>query len=103
MKPKYSMVIRWSDADDCFTVWVPEFGQGVKRQGDTYEDAARAGAELIRELTESCGDGNLHQPEPWNYDSSDDVATGQFLFPDNYFYRSWPKRHVAARQELVPV
>ncbi len=47
MKPKYSMTIKWSDEDDAYLVWLPEFGGGPQTHGTTYAEAAAMGQDLI--------------------------------------------------------
>ena len=47
MTLKYSMTIRWSDEDDTYLVWLPEFDPKPGTHGATYEEAARRGQELI--------------------------------------------------------
>ena len=42
----YSMIIQWSVEDVCFIVTLPEF-DNAKTHGDTYQEAARMGKELI--------------------------------------------------------
>jgi hypothetical protein len=46
VKPRYSMLIRWSDEDDVYIVTLPEFDH-AKTHGETYEEAARQGTDLI--------------------------------------------------------
>jgi predicted RNase H-like HicB family nuclease len=99
---KYSLIIRWSDEDQCYIAWIPEFGIGTKTHGATYEEAARAGQEVIELLGEH--DGELPLPEPWLYkDVESDAQLGRHLFPTNPAYRdpvraSSPKKakHVTA-------
>ena len=96
MTPKYSLIIRWSDEDACYIVWVPEFGTGTKTHGSTYEKAAKAGREVIESLIELHEDRTKRMPEPWLYsDIESDVALGQTLFPSNAAYR--PPTSVRAR------
>ena len=47
MNEHYSMVIEWSDEDGCFVVSLPEFGPYAKTHGDTYQDAAKNGEEVL--------------------------------------------------------
>lgn len=42
----YSMIIQWSLEDNTYIVTVPEL-PGLKTHGDTYEEAARNGQEVI--------------------------------------------------------
>lgn len=54
MNLHYSMTIRWSDRDDAFLVSLPE-QTGSDRpmtHGDTYEEAAKNGAEVMELLAE---------------------------------------------------
>jgi len=46
VKPRFSMLIRWSDEDEAYIVTLPEF-DNAKTHGDTYEEAARQGSDLI--------------------------------------------------------
>ena len=46
MTLKYSMLIRWSEEDQKYIVTLPEFGN-AKTHGETYEEAAREGSDLI--------------------------------------------------------
>lgn len=50
MKPQYSMVIEWSGEDQAYVVSIPEFSGRVMMpcsEGATYEEAARAGQEVV--------------------------------------------------------
>ena len=50
MKSKYSMLIRWSDEDGVYVVYLPEFNC-TGGHGDTYEEAAKSGQECLDILT----------------------------------------------------
>jgi predicted RNase H-like HicB family nuclease len=50
---QYSMVIKWSDEDKVYVVSLPEFGKYSKTHGDTYEDAAKNGQEVLELLIET--------------------------------------------------
>ncbi len=48
MTSHYSMVIIWSDEDNCYLVHLPDFPfQQFHTHGATYEEAARRGQEVI--------------------------------------------------------
>ncbi len=64
MKPKYSMTIRWSEEDQAFLVWLPEFDGRPQTHGDTYEEAARRGAELIESHIGWLGEEGQQLPAP---------------------------------------
>jgi len=53
MSSPYSMVIQWSDEDQCYLVHLPDFPfQQFHTHGDTYEEAAKRGQEAIDSLVE---------------------------------------------------
>ncbi|MGI2907898.1 type II toxin-antitoxin system HicB family antitoxin [Tolypothrix sp. VBCCA 56010] len=53
MNHRYSMVIQWSDEDNCYLVHLPEFSwQQFHTHGKTYEEAAKHGQEVIESLIE---------------------------------------------------
>jgi predicted RNase H-like HicB family nuclease len=50
---KYEMRIIWSDEDNCYLVHLPNFPeQKYRTHGDTYEEAARNGQEVLELLLE---------------------------------------------------
>jgi predicted RNase H-like HicB family nuclease len=52
-KLPYSMVIVWSDEDDCYLVHLPDFPeQRFRTHGETYEEAAKNGQEVLELLLE---------------------------------------------------
>ncbi|NEQ99715.1 MAG: type II toxin-antitoxin system HicB family antitoxin [Cyanothece sp. SIO2G6] len=58
----YSMHIVWSAADNCYLVHLPDFPeQHFRTHGDTYEEAAQHGQEVIELLLEEDG---LPNPQP---------------------------------------
>ena len=52
-QPRYSMLIQWSDEDQKYIVSLPEWGPYAHTHGDTYEEAARKGQELLEFLIQS--------------------------------------------------
>lgn len=53
---RYPMVIVWSDQDDCYLVHLPDFPeQKFRTHGDTYEEAAKNGQEILELLLEEDG------------------------------------------------
>jgi antitoxin HicB len=65
MNLKYEMLIRWSDEDNCYLVALPDFpGQQWSTHGDTYEEAAKNGREVLELLVESYKQRNLPLPIP---------------------------------------
>lgn len=59
MKLRYSILIQWSDEDQCYIVSLPEFGKYARTHGDTYEEAVKNAQEVLELLIE---DDNLPQP-----------------------------------------
>jgi predicted RNase H-like HicB family nuclease len=67
MKTNYSMIIQWSDIDQIFVVTIPEFADRLRMpctHGDTHEDAAQAGLELIETFLEIWEEEGKSIPEP---------------------------------------
>ncbi|WP_341527402.1 type II toxin-antitoxin system HicB family antitoxin [Nostoc sp. UHCC 0302] len=65
MNDRYSMVIQWSDEDNCYLVHLPEFSwQQFHTHGKTYEEAAKHGQEVIESLIEWYEDQGKSLPEP---------------------------------------
>ena len=59
---QYEMVITWSNEDSCYLVHLPDFPeQRYRTHGDTYEEAARNGQEVLELLLE---DDGLPRPKP---------------------------------------
>ena len=49
---KYSITIQWSDEDNCFVVFLPEFEDVMQpvTHGDTYEEALKNAQEVLELL-----------------------------------------------------
>ncbi len=53
---RHQMVIVWSDEDDCYLVHLPDFPEQTYRtHGDSYEEAAKNGAEVLQLLLQEDG------------------------------------------------
>ena len=52
---KYTIVIQWSEADDCFVVFLPEFENVMQpvTHGETYAEAFQNAQEVLELLVES--------------------------------------------------
>jgi predicted RNase H-like HicB family nuclease len=68
MNDHFSMVIRWSEEDQVFVVSLPEFGDYAQTHGDTYEEAARSGREVLELLVESFQAEGRPLPAPQLYE-----------------------------------
>lgn len=53
MKADYSTIIQWSDEDNCYIAFLPEFGPYALTHGETYEEALQNGQEILELLMES--------------------------------------------------
>ncbi|QHU99073.1 type II toxin-antitoxin system HicB family antitoxin [Synechocystis sp. CACIAM 05] len=62
---KYTIVIQWSEADNCFVVFLPDFESVMQpvTHGDTYDEALQNAQEVLSLLTE-LDDGKLPKPQP---------------------------------------
>lgn len=62
--PRYTVVIQWSDEDECYVVSLPEWGRSCKTHGDSYEEAARNAREVLELLMEPEPGWVPAKPEP---------------------------------------
>ena len=65
MKPKFSMLVRWSNDDGCYVVYVPELNVSCGH-GDTYGEAAAHAQEALEGYVEGAAPGEV-LPEPLLY------------------------------------
>jgi predicted RNase H-like HicB family nuclease len=62
MSLKYEMDIIWSEEDSCYLVHLPDFPeQKYRTHGDTYQEAARNGQEVLELLLQ---DEEFPYPKP---------------------------------------
>ena len=67
MNKHYRMVIQWSLEDNCYVVFLPDFACIVNQpctDGQTYEEAAKNGQEVIDMLVEHYQAEGTSLPEP---------------------------------------
>lgn len=65
MSLRYQMIIQWNEEDNIYLVALPDFpGQKWSTHGDTYEEAATNGREVLELLIESYQERNLTLPNP---------------------------------------
>ena len=63
----YSILIQWSEEDQCYVATLPEFAGSVMQpctDGTTYEEAARHGQEVIKSLVELFQKQGKELPQP---------------------------------------
>lgn len=61
---KYTIIIQWSDEDNCYIVSLPEWGEFCHTHGDTYEEALKNAQEVLEMLIESSKDDREPLPKP---------------------------------------
>jgi predicted RNase H-like HicB family nuclease len=64
MSYRYSILIQWSDEDQCYVVSLPEWGDFCHTHGDTYEVAFQNAQEVLELLVESAQKNNEPLPAP---------------------------------------
>lgn len=65
--PHYSMLIEWSDEDQAFLVSFPEWTTYIAQpvtHGDTYEEAARKGRDVLDNLIATAQNEGKPLPAP---------------------------------------
>jgi antitoxin HicB len=71
---KYTVVIKWSDDDQTYVVFLPEW-EGLLlmpcTSGKTYEEAARNGQEVLEMMIEGQQEEGKLLPQPQTYTSAD--------------------------------
>ena len=77
-KPRYSMMINWSDEDQAYVVCIPEFGTGAKTHGVTFAEAVRMGEDLIDSLIQWSADEGAPLPAPLLFDPDTNFAPDPF-------------------------
>ncbi len=73
---KYTIVIQWSEEDQCYVVLLPEFTDIMQpcTHGETYEEALKNAQEVLEMLIESSLADGESLPEPKTLGKSLEVA-----------------------------
>ncbi len=66
----YTIIIQWSNEDNCYVVSLPEWGEYCHTHGDTYEEAFNNAQEVLELLIESALNNNEPLPEPKLFDQT---------------------------------
>lgn len=74
MNSHYTIIIQWSDEDNCFVVSFPEWGEFCHTHGDTYEEAIKNAQEVLEMLIETSLENGEPLPEPQTLGKSRKVA-----------------------------
>jgi predicted RNase H-like HicB family nuclease len=64
MISRYTILIQWSQEDQCYVVSLPEWGECCHTHGDTYEEALANAQDVLELLISSAQDHNDPLPEP---------------------------------------
>ena len=64
IKYRYTILIQWSEEDNCFVASLPEWGPFCHTHGDTYEEALNNAQEVLELLIESAEEEGKVLPEP---------------------------------------
>ena len=72
----YTVVIQWSDEDQCFVVTLPEFNDVMQpvTHGNTYEEALKNAQEVLELLIESSVSEGKSLPKPLTLGQSQRAA-----------------------------
>jgi antitoxin HicB len=70
MSQRYTIIIQWSDEDQCYVVSLPEWGEFCHTHGDTYQEALQNAIEVLELLTESTIDEDKPLPKPQYFGQS---------------------------------
>ncbi|MBV9281581.1 MAG: type II toxin-antitoxin system HicB family antitoxin [Chloroflexi bacterium] len=72
-RPRYSMVIEWSEEDEAYLVTLPEWADRVlmpATHGASYEEAVKHGQEVLTMLVEGARERNESLPAPHTFAES---------------------------------
>jgi predicted RNase H-like HicB family nuclease len=75
MKSHYTIIIQWSDEDECYVVSLPEWGEFCHTHGDTYEEALKNAQEVLELLIETSIEDGESLPKPINFRQSSHLAS----------------------------
>lgn len=64
MNARYTIIIQWSNEDECFVVSLPEWGEFCHTHGNSYEEALKNAIEVLEMLIESYLEDGKPLPEP---------------------------------------
>jgi antitoxin HicB len=64
MNNHYTIIIQWSEEDNCFVLSLPEWGEFCHTHGDTYEEALKNAQEVLEMLISSYLEDGQPIPEP---------------------------------------
>ena len=75
MKFHYSIIIQWSDEDQCYVVSLPEWGEFCHTHGNTYEEAVENAQEVLELLIETSTEYSEPLPKPIPFGQSSQLVS----------------------------
>ena len=75
MKSHYTIIIHWSDEDECFVVSLPEWGEFCHTHGNTYEEALQNAQEVLELLIETSPEDGELLPNPITFGQSSQLLS----------------------------
>ncbi len=75
MKSHYTIIIQWSNEDECYVVTLPEWGEFCHTHGDTYEEALANAKEVLELLIETSLEDDETLPKPITFGQSSQLAS----------------------------
>lgn len=73
MNSNYTIIIQWSDEDNCFIASLPEWGEFCHTHGETYAEALKNAEEVLELLIESSLEEGKPLPEARKFATSSSV------------------------------
>lgn len=83
MKSHYTIIIQWSDEDQCYVVSLPEWGEFCHTHGDTYEEALKNAQEVLELLIETSTEDDEPLPKPIMFGQSSQLASTLSKSPES--------------------
>jgi predicted RNase H-like HicB family nuclease len=74
MNSNYTIIIQWSEEDNCFVASLLEWGEFCHTHGNTYEQALKNAQEVLELLTESAIAEGEVLPKPKTFQKSLSVS-----------------------------
>ncbi|KAM3102946.1 type II toxin-antitoxin system HicB family antitoxin [Phormidesmis sp. 146-12] len=74
MNSHYTVIIQWSNEDECYVVSLPEWGEFCHTHGDTYQEAMQNAHEVLELLIDSAIQNGEPLPEPKTFGQTLQIA-----------------------------
>ncbi len=74
MNSHYTVIVQWSNEDECYVVSLPEWGEFCHTHGDTYQEAMQNAHEVLELLIDSAIQNSEPLPEPKTFGQALQIA-----------------------------